>query len=145
MIGAFRQLRKTTWAQRRLFAEAAAALAVARFALMVLPFARVASFVRLPGREAPSGTQRQARITAVRRAILAAARRAPWRAMCIEQGFAAQWMLRRRAIPAILHYGVKMQKGDLKAHVWVRSGDTDIVGCENSLDFTEVAQFPDSR
>jgi hypothetical protein len=145
MIGAFRQVRKTTWAQRGLFVEAAVALAVARFALIVLPFARAASFVRFPEDEAPGDIQRQARIAAVRRAVLAAARRVPWRAMCIEQGFAAQWMLRRRAIPAVLHYGVRMQEGDLKAHVWVRSGDSDIVGCENSLDFTEVAQFPDSR
>jgi hypothetical protein len=31
---------------------------------------------------------------------------------------------------------------DLVAHVWVRSGPTDVIGCENLADFTEIAQFP---
>jgi len=66
----------------------------------------------------------------------------PWRAKCIEQGFAAQWMLRRRAVPAVLHYGVAKRDGALAAHVWVRSGANDVIGCENSNEFSEVAQFP---
>ena len=76
--------------------------------------------------------------------MAASARRVPWRAKCIEQGFAAHWMLRRRAVNAVLHYGVAKRDGRLLAHVWVRAGSNDVIGCENSSEFAEVAQFPAS-
>lgn len=34
-----------------------------------------------------------------------------------------------------------MAAGELKAHVWVRSGDLDIIGCENAADFAILSQF----
>lgn len=142
MIATLRKFGRMTWAQRRLAAEAVVALAVARLLFAVLPFAKAASLVQSPNHEAPTAAERQIHIAAVRRAILAVARRVPWRAMCLEQGFATHWMLRRRSIPAVLHYGVKMRDGELKAHVWVRSENTDIIGCENRAEFAEIAQFP---
>ncbi|MEO8113933.1 MAG: lasso peptide biosynthesis B2 protein, partial [Phenylobacterium sp.] len=80
----------------------------------------------------------------VRWAIVAVARRLPWRALCFEQGLAAHWMLRRRGTPATLHYGVAgSAEAGLKAHVWVRDGQRAIVGCELADRFTELAVFPD--
>ena len=118
--------------ERFLLLEAVLWLAVARFAIAVLPFRYVGRLAaRQVGRPRLS---RQARATAVQRirwAVIACASRVPWRAMCFEQGLAAQFMLRRRGAPSVLYYGAAPddQKG-LAAHVWVREGDFDVIGCE---------------
>jgi len=78
----------------------------------------------------------------LRRAVLAWARRLPWRALCFEQGLAAFVLLRGRGLDATLHYGAATIGGELKAHVWVTSGPTDVVGCENQEDYGLLARFP---
>lgn len=142
MIATFARIGQTTAAERWLLAEAIAALAVASFLIALAPFRRVAALARLPEASPPAAEEQLRQIEAVRWAVAASARRVPWRAKCIEQGFAAQWMLRRRAVPAVLHYGVAKRDGSLAAHVWVRSGANDVVGCEHSAEFAEVARFP---
>ena len=143
MSGTFARLRTSTAAERRLLVEAVGALTAASVLVALLPFRKLSSLARFPARPLPEATDRSTQIEAVRWAVTASARRLPWRARCIEQGFAAQWMLRRRALPAILHYGLAKRDGKLIAHVWVRSGPNDVVGCENSADFAEIARFPD--
>jgi hypothetical protein len=60
-----------------------------------------------------------------------------------ERGLAAQWMLRRQGIASTLFYGIARDEGRaLSAHVWVRAGVFDVVGCDNSDGFAAVAQFP---
>ena len=142
MIATIARIGKSTASERRLLAEAVAALGVASFMIALVPFRKVAALARLPEAPQPTPSEQLERIMIVRWAIAASARRVPWRAKCIEQGFAAQWMLRRRAVPAVLHYGVARRYGALAAHVWVRSGANDVIGCENSNEFSEVAQFP---
>jgi len=142
MIAILARIRILSRAQRRLIAEAVAALAVAALMIALFPFRRVAAHARRLEGE-PAGRAEQLRaIGEVRWAVLAVARRVPWRAKCLEQGFAAQWMLRRRAVPAVLHYGVARKDGGLIAHAWVRAGSVDVVGCENHADFAEIARFP---
>ncbi len=129
---------------RRLLLEAVIWLAVARLAIAVLPFRYIGRLAaRQVGRQDPS---RQARITAAQRirwAVVICARHVPWRAMCFEQGLAAQFMLRRRGAPSVLYYGAAPddQKG-LAAHVWVRDGDVDVIGCESASRFAVLATFP---
>ena len=41
-----------------------------------------------------------------------------------------------------LHYGAATIDGELKAHVWVMSGKTEVVGCENKEDYGLLARFP---
>ena len=142
MIATIARIARSTAAERRLLAEAVAVLGVASALIALAPFRKVAALARLPAAPVPRADEQLAQIQAVRWAVTASARRVPWRAKCIEQGFAAQWMLRRRAVPAVLHYGVTKREGALAAHVWVRSGPNEVVGCENSAEFTEVAQFP---
>ncbi len=77
----------------------------------------------------------------IRRVVSAWGRRLPWRAKCFEQGVAAAWMLRRRGLEAKVHYGIAKDKADLDAHVWVTSGEVDVVGQEGKDGFTEVAQL----
>ena len=78
----------------------------------------------------------------LRRALLAWAKRLPWRTMCFEQGLAAHALLRRRGLASTMHYGAATLGDELKAHVWVMSGKTEIVGCENKEDFGLLARFP---
>lgn len=128
--------------ERLLLAEAVAVLGVMSFLIALVPFRRVAPIARAPDRAPASEAEQLRWIRAVRWAVAASARRVPWRAKCIEQGFAAHWMLRRRAVPTVIHYGVARRDDGLIAHVWVRSGAVDVIGCENIADYTEMAQFP---
>jgi hypothetical protein len=142
MTALLTRLRRLEPAERKLLAEAVAVLAVMSFMIALFPFRRVAAIARVPDGTAPDAAEQLRRIRAVRWAVAASARRVPWRAKCIEQGFAAQWMLRRRAISSVLHYGVARRDDALVAHVWVRAGAIDVIGCEKCSDFAEVAQFP---
>lgn len=142
MTALLAKLRRISPDERRLLAEAVAVLAVTSFMVALLPFRRVAAIARGPDRPPPDEAEQLRQIRAVRWAVAASARRVPWRAKCIEQGFAAHWMLRRRAVPSVVHYGVAKRDHGLIAHVWVRSGPADVIGCENRADFAEVAQFP---
>lgn len=82
---------------------------------------------------------------AVAWAVTAAARRARFRAVCIERGLAAQTMLRRRGIGATLYYGAAPGVDGLAAHVWVRWQGIDVIGGESAARFTPLATFPDDE
>lgn len=144
MMTRLAKLKALSPSERAVLLEALAALALAALVVAVVPFRRIASFVaRRPRRAAPTPADRARIIAEVRWAVAAGARRAPWRQKCFEQGLAAQWLLRRRGIAAKLHYGVaKAADQGLAAHVWLRAEGDDIVGCENSAAFTELARFP---
>jgi len=130
-------------AERGLVVEATFALALASFAIALFPFRRIAASARRVPDSGIGEDERQRRVAQVGWAVAACARRVPWRAKCFEQGLAAQWMLGRRRVPSSLHYGVaKDGDEELVAHVWLRSGQLDVLGCENSSDFTELARFP---
>jgi len=124
-----------------LLAEAGVAVLAASLAIRLVPFRTLAE--RL-GQGAGGGSAAADTETAywLRRAVLAWARRLPWRAMCFEQGLAAFALLRRRGLKATLHYGAATVEGELKAHVWVTSGATEVVGCENKEDYGLLARFP---
>lgn len=144
MTRMLRRLQSLTPAQRRLAAEACFMLAAAFFAIALLPFRRIAARAARRDVDAAIGEEERClRVAEVRWAVAGCARRVPWRAKCFEQGLAAQWMLGRRRVPSILHYGIA-KGGDraLIAHVWLKSGGLDVVGCENEEDFTELARFP---
>ena len=123
-----------------LLAEAGAAILAASLAVRLVPFRTLAERLsRGEGGTAPADAE-----TAywLRRAVLAWGRRLPWRALCFEQGLAAFALLRRRRLKATLHYGAATFGGELKAHVWVTSGETEVVGCENKEDYGLLARFP---
>lgn len=122
------------------YAEAMAGIVTASLLIRAVPFRRV---MRWTLRPAAPRTADDATIALVRRTTLAAARRVPWQALCFEQGLTAAWMLRRRGFAAQVHYGAATIDGALKAHVWVRSGGKDVVGCENADEYALLARFPD--
>ncbi|HJQ40930.1 MAG TPA: lasso peptide biosynthesis B2 protein [Thermoanaerobaculia bacterium] len=115
--------------------EALVRLALARLMLVFLPLERV---LERPARPRTRGAGGTPALLDVRRAIAAAARRAPWRCRCLEQSIAAQGMLRARGIPATLYLGVEKHGDALRAHAWVRSGDVFVTGGDDSSRFEVV-------
>lgn len=128
----------------RLAIEALAWLAIAGVILRTRSFERVTQAASRRIRPSVPRTPFDAEILdAVRRAILAAARRAPWRTVCFDRGLAAHLMLRRRKIPSQMCYGARSDGSEgVSAHVWVRSGGRIVVGGEGSERFAVLAVFP---
>lgn len=122
-----------------LLVEAVAALLAAWAAVRFLPFRRaVASGSRALGTSAVAVD-----LDAISRSVAVAGKRVPWRAVCLQQGLALQWMLRRRGIDARLHYGVGYgASADLQAHVWVTVGDDIVIGAEQVPLVKCVASYP---
>ena len=124
-------------------------LAVAAFALRAFSFKTAMKLAAHP-LSGPSRGEASAAVLAadIRWAVLAAARRVPWRTVCIHRGLAAQIMLRRRGAPSRLYYGARSDglhedgSHGLAAHVWVRSGDQGVVGGEGADRFAVLAAFP---
>ena len=144
-IRIIRRMGSLSSAQRRLLLEATAALAFAALAIALFPFRRIAAAAGKPVAEVAQGEMhRSQQVALVRWAVTACARRLPWRTKCFEQGLAAQWMLGRRSVSSTLFYGVARSQRGLIAHVWLKAGPLDVVGCENSGDFSEIARFPAS-
>jgi hypothetical protein len=129
--------------RRLLLLEALLVVTVASAAIRLLPFKQA---VRLASRRQLERQASKAAISHndnVRWAVERAARAVPWRAVCFQKGLALQWMLRRRGIDALLHYGVGHgDRGELQAHVWVAHGDRIVIGGEEAPRFQRVATFP---
>ena len=144
VFGTVRKFWLLEWQGRLLRLEATFWLAIAKLAIAVLPFRQVGLLASRPIRQ--TEIPRQTHVNGVRRirwAISASATRVPWRALCFQQGLAAQLMLRRRGIPSVLYYGAAQDDRDgLSAHVWVRDGDVDVIGGEIADHFTILATFP---
>ena len=120
--------------------EAGLAILAASVVIRLVPFKRLAGHLSAIPAGLPVAQAQQAE--EIVRAIRAWAVRLPWRTLCFEQGLSAYWMLRRRRLAATLFYGAATMDGEFKAHVWVRSGTRDVVGCENAPDYALLAQFP---
>jgi hypothetical protein len=133
------RLQRLNPAQRRLLIRACVVLSAAAAAVALLPFRRAIRFGCVPQRPGS-----RVEIADCVWAIEAAARRLPWRTLCIEQGLAAQRMLRRAGCDAVLHYGARQNRasGQLEAHVWVSVDDRTVIGGEEASGFAHVAAYP---
>lgn len=122
--------------------EAGMALAAASAATRLLPFKRYIELGARPIRQTDRATGPE-----IARIVDALGRRLPFRAVCLQQGIALQWMLRRRGVEAILHYGVQLPKteGEIRAHVWVSVDGRVLIGAPQHEDYTEVARYPKPR
>jgi len=139
-MGAAARFVELSWRDRFLLTETVALLGFSAFCIAFLSFERVTRIAtgRHPGRP-PADAAQARRITW---AVEACAKRVPWRALCFERGLSAQLLLRRRGLGAALYYGIRPDRGDgMAAHVWVRSGTLDIVGCEEAGEFGHVATY----
>lgn len=127
-----------------LLLESVILTAVARFAVLTLPFRWISKlFGRQMGvtPEAPSDSNHVS-VRDVGWAIEAVSRRVPWNANCLAQAIAATIMLRRRATNGTVYFGVtKNKEGRCQAHAWLRSGDVIVTGANGMNKFTVVSTF----
>lgn len=118
--------------------SAALALTAASAAVALLPFRMAIAFGSIP-------LGRRTALTAEEcvSAVEAAARRLPWKTVCIQKGLAVQRLLRRAGIDAVLHYGARNppESAKLEAHVWVSVDGVAIIGGEEAAGFAEIANF----
>lgn len=77
----------------------------------------------------------------IKLAVARAARHVPFKAVCLQQAFAAFAMLRRHGLPATVHLGVRRQEGVLIAHAWSASGNISVTGTEFAGGFVPIAVF----
>jgi transglutaminase superfamily protein len=123
--------------RKRLLLQATLLLGLASAAVALLPFRRAIRFGSVP-----LARRRPQSVEGIVWAVKAAARRMPWRNACIEQGLAAQRMLRRGGNDAVLHYGARHAKsGKLEAHVWVSIAGEAVIGGEEAAGFAEISTF----
>lgn len=140
-------------ARQALVVEAALLLLAARVVLLVVPFQRLArgwgSFV-VPTEVAPmnhavSPDARRIAI-AVGWAVRATASVMPTKAMCLQQAVTARWMLARRGITSIIHYGAgRDESGALVAHAWLDAAGEEVTGHPVASIIAEIGAFVPQR
>lgn len=137
------QLRGLDRQRTLLLLEAAFALTAVSAALRMLPFRRAVRLGSVPVRRtAKPANLREIDNTAW--SVEAAARRLPYRMVCIHQGLALQRMLRRRGVDARLHYGVgkDTESNALRAHVWIAVNGRIVIGGAEASKYKGVAIYP---
>jgi hypothetical protein len=127
---------------RALIVEATLWLALARAAVVFLPFKRLAphlgeAMMETPTEEPPA----DAWPDRIGRAVRTASRATPWKTPCLAEAIAAQRMLRRRQIPSTLYLGVTKDGVAIAAHAWLRCGAATVTGDYSRTRFTPVVSF----
>lgn len=135
--------------RRALLVEAALWLALARIALLAVPFPMLAR--RLGDFVPPSDPRTR---TAARRAedaalaseigwaVTRAARSGPFRAVCLPQAMAARVMLGRRGVASVMHFGAARGKEKpLDTHAWLDAAGVEVTGYPVAAGFAEIACF----
>lgn len=143
MIGALARFAALPAAEQGRTVEAALLLLLVRLAVGLMPFRWALRLFRVNAGDAGGGRVSAAEAGQVSRAVERAARHVPFRAVCLQQAFAALLMLRRRGLAATVHLGVARETpdSDLKAHAWSRCGDIPVTGEAAAADFAPVAAF----
>ena len=117
--------------RRRLLGEALLALMIARTAMALLPFRRIAAWLGTRGAESPvtATTEEIRSAQEVGWAVGAVARRVPWDGRCLAQALAASGMLRRRGLEGTVSFGVSQGEfAGFDAHAWLRVGSCMVTG-----------------
>src|SRR5262245_6855244 len=119
------------WARKRLLVETVVLLALARMAILILPFSWVCKVFGRSGANTSKFTRgtHARRIRAVRAALRKVPKYVPWTSKCLDQALTGKVMLGLRGIPTTVYFGVATDdKGDVNAHAWLRSGNVYISG-----------------
>jgi hypothetical protein len=127
--------------ERRRTCEAALFLLAVRIALAMLPLPRALRLFGLAQRTMKGDRVDAEQATVIGRAIARAARHVPFRAVCLQQAFAAPLMLRRRGLAGSVHFGLHRDGGELRAHAWSRCGALPVTGVAAAHGFATVAEF----
>ncbi len=137
------KIRQHSRTERYLFLEAGILLGLARLALRLLPFQKIA---RRISQAVPNGRPKvldSQTLLQIGWAVNAAARHAPWDSACLAQALTAHWMLERRGLASTIYLGVKRDdQGRLCAHAWLKAGGQILTGESGHEEFTVLATFP---
>lgn len=136
--------------ERRWFLPAFLLLGLARLALLVLPFRKIAPKL---GHEMKTGAvvplasgEQMTKALNIGRAVRVAARYTPWESKCLAQAMAARALLGYERLPYALFLGVvRSEKAGLEAHAWVCSGRAAVVGGRSFEGFTVVGTYVSPR
>lgn len=134
--------------QKLLLGEALASLAIARIAMVCIPFRWIAAWLGTPG--AQSSTTLTDEESCVARqigwAVSTLGPRVPWDGRCLAQALAATFMLRRRAMNGTVSFGVSHdESGKLIAHAWLRCGSVLVTGGPGHDRFKTLTTFSRKR
>lgn len=122
--------------------EAFTNLALARAAVLCLPFKWVARWCGDEGRETELRGATTDLAKSLKWAIETASRYGWWNCKCLTQALCGKAMLRRRGLDSTLYLGVhRPEEGDLMAHAWLRCGDQILTGEVGMEKFTVVGKF----
>jgi hypothetical protein len=145
--------------KRHLLIAAIVWLGLFRVAVLMLPYRRVASLLRLTQWDASEvslasaadrglgGGCRDAAIggrdaEAIGWAVQAVAARTPWLSTCLVQSLAGYMMLRRHDVPSIVYLGVaKDAGGEFTAHSWLQCGDRIVTGGGSHQRYSVIAAY----
>jgi hypothetical protein len=143
VIAAFSRFLALPPVERRRTLEAALYLLAVRLVFGLLPLPRALRYFGIAEGKTGSGRVAAPEAREVSFAIARAARHVPFRAVCLQQAFAALLMLRRRGLAATVHLGLARQDGtgDLAAHAWSRCGEVPVTGVGAARGFVSVAAF----
>ena len=127
--------------QKFLIIEAYLYLLLARAAVLLLPFKRVASLIGSKG-ESPVEAVTSDIPAQVQWSIVTASRYAFWNTLCLTQALAAKFMLNRRGIKSTLYLGTTRPSDEkFLAHAWLRCGEMIVTGEQGREGYTVVACF----
>lgn len=143
------------------FLEAVLCIAAARFCVYFLP---LKWYVSMLGSDTPREPASLAQdsinydlVELIRKAISRATNNMPWNTVCLPQAIAAKWMCQRRNIRSVMYLGVAKKTDatsseqdlnamlskqiSIKAHAWLKVGDTIITGRVGHKKFTVLRMF----
>jgi hypothetical protein len=129
------------WREQLRTQEAAFWLLAVRVAFALLPLPLALRLFGIVQGETTAGRIAAGEAEAVGRAIARAARHMPFRAVCLQQAFAALLMLRRRGLAATVHLGLIREDSELKAHAWSHCGEVPVTGVAVASGFAPIAAF----
>jgi hypothetical protein len=132
--------------EKRLLLEATVLLAVARVAILTVPFRWVAPSLGRRRGESPveADASETKRAKEIGWAVETMSRHTFWKSACLAQAIAAQWMLNRRGLPGTLYLGAA--KDDARgfiAHAWVRSGPLVLTGSRGHENYAVLTHYAD--
>jgi hypothetical protein len=136
-------------ADKVLLLEALVLLALARMAVLLLPFRWVARALGKPKLQTPEERQVSANVGRIRRVsavVHKTSRNVPWTSKCLDQALAAKIMLARRGIPTTIYFGVNNdEQGNLAAHAWLRCGTLYVTGGATRRNYAVIHTFANER
>jgi len=124
-------------------AEALIALAIARVAMALLPFRRIAVWLGTAGAETPATASAEEIHIAqeIGWAVGTLGRRVPWDGRCMAQALAASVMLRRRGLEGTVSFGARTGAAGFEAHAWLRLGPCVVTGGPAHQSFKTFTTF----